>query len=321
MPGEADYLPARQSVRIVGLLPSQAQKTFQVDYDSTIKKLYTDVVDHVISTTHRVDVHCESIHFPPHAGTAGLPSWCTDWSHIPTTNALQIKSEFNASGSHVRKPIFLDPPRRKLKIFAIPLDIIEAHGVPVGTLATAQDYLVAFLNWRVVIHRHTKERSQNRNLHLLEEFSKTLSLDHDSPLRMPSRSWSTTCHHVFASLLRDRLLTFLTDEELIRYADMAGVVRPDQHRKTLQQSFGAHMMGRSFCVTKNQRMAMGTGFMAVNDIIVVPLGCKTPVILRREGGRGEHRFVGDVYVHGYMHGKAVEPMENKKAEVRDYTLR
>jgi len=52
-------------------------------------------------------------------------------------------------------------------------------------------------------------------------------------------------------------------------------------------------------------MGMGTGFMAVDDIVVVPLGCSTPIILRRGGINGEYEFVGDVYIDGYMEGEAV----------------
>lgn len=53
-------------------------------------------------------------------------------------------------------------------------------------------------------------------------------------------------------------------------------------------------------------MGLGTGFMTAGDIVVVPLGCSTPIILRPEGRNGEYRFVGDVYIHTYMHGKAIE---------------
>lgn len=51
--------------------------------------------------------------------------------------------------------------------------------------------------------------------------------------------------------------------------------------------------------------------MARGDVVVVPYGCSTPVLLRPEGsssgsGYGEYRFVGDVYIHGYMDGEAME---------------
>ena len=64
---------------------------------------------------------------------------------------------------------------------------------------------------------------------------------------------------------------------------------------------------------------MGSGFMAADDIIVVPLGCSTPVILRRDG-QGEYRFVGDVYIHGYMEGRAWDELKANQRELREYIL-
>lgn len=65
---------------------------------------------------------------------------------------------------------------------------------------------------------------------------------------------------------------------------------------------------------------MGIGSMLLGDIVVVSLGCSTPVILRPEGTRGEYRFIGDVYIHGYMNGRAVDEWKNNKREMRKYVL-
>lgn len=64
-------------------------------------------------------------------------------------------------------------------------------------------------------------------------------------------------------------------------------------------------MGRTFCVTKNGLMGMGSGFMAKGDVVVVPFGCSTPILVRAENRRNEFRYVGDVYIHGFMHGEAL----------------
>jgi len=65
-------------------------------------------------------------------------------------------------------------------------------------------------------------------------------------------------------------------------------------------------MGRTFCITRDgSRLGMGTGFMRRGDIVVVPFGCSTPILLRAEGQSDEFRYVGDVYIHGYMHGEAL----------------
>jgi hypothetical protein len=97
-------------------------------------------------------------------------------------------------------------------------------------------------------------------------------------------------------------------------------IRPEDRRQFLQKHFGDRMMGRCFCITEEKRIGMGSGFMLPGDIVVMPLGCSTPVLLRLEGTRGEYRFVGDVYIHGYMRGKAVDQWEDRKREVSKYVL-
>ena len=67
-------------------------------------------------------------------------------------------------------------------------------------------------------------------------------------------------------------------------------------------------------------MGMGTGFMDPDDIMCVPFGSSTPVLLRPEGDSGEYRFVGDVYVDGYMDGKAMEDGHINMRVMRKYVL-
>ena len=307
-------MPLDKVYGILGLLSERVRRDFPVNYKLSVKKLYIDVVDHILSTTQRVDVLRESIHFPLHVENTGLPSWCPDWSYIPATKSLQSTTNFCASGFTKNEWKFSDQ-RRRLEITAIELDTIDVHGVAVGTLTDSADYLMAFLNWRTIMLDTIKKSHHHR---LLDDFSRTLCLD-----QVPSEyryKWSDVCHHVFASLLRDRLPGLLLDPELQRYADAAGVLRPGQTRQILQASFGAHMMGRSFCVTKQkQYICMGSGFMGVGDVIVVPLGCNTPIILRPEGPH-EYRYVGDIYVHGYMYGEAVKKWEAGKRTLQKYVL-
>jgi hypothetical protein len=75
-------------------------------------------------------------------------------------------------------------------------------------------------------------------------------------------------------------------------------------------------MGRTFCITLDGLLGMGTGFMSRADVVVVPFGCSTPILLRAEGEKAEFRYVGDVYIHGYMHGEALESSK----PIKKYTL-
>ena len=72
---------------------------------------------------------------------------------------------------------------------------------------------------------------------------------------------------------------------------------------------------------KQNLMGMGSGFMEVGDLVVVPFGCSTPILLRKQGTKKEYRFVGDIYVHGYMNGRAVEEWETRHTKSDIFVIR
>jgi hypothetical protein len=201
--------------------------------------------------------------------------------------------------------------RRKLEIAAIKLDVIQATGIAVGTFCTSQDYLTAFLHWRAILRNELQNEDEEESHPSNQAFCRTLCLGQVPAEHNEAQTWHKLCHHVFSSLMREKLPRLVVDEELKQYADITGLIEPDARRKFLQDHFGNRMMGRSFCVTEQGLMGMGSGFMTTGDLVVVPFGSSTPILLRPEGLRDEHRYVGDVYIDGYMHGEAIRQMEAK----------
>jgi hypothetical protein len=122
--------------------------------------------------------------------------------------------------------------------------------------------------------------------------------------------------------MRERLPRMPLDREFRRYVtpEEPVDVEPKARRRFLQEHFGARMMGRCFCLTEEDRIGMGSGFMASGDVVIVPLGCSTPILVRPEGPRGRYRFVGDVYIHDYMHGKTIKEMEDGHRVLQKYVL-
>jgi hypothetical protein len=326
---------------ILGLLPEDTQREFPVDYSQSIKTVYTDVVDYLISTTDQIDVIRESIHFPIHVNTTGLPTWCPDCefellidravklthlgSHIPEVSGLSRTLGFDASRSRegpTKAQYRFYDERRKLEISAILLDSIRATGVAVGTFCASQDYLTAFLHWRAILLHKLNIQEGNESHPLHKAFCRTLCLGQVPAGQSQPQLWHDLCYHVFSSLIRERLPRLPMDEDLEHYANATGLIDPDSRRKFLQDHFGNRMMGRSFCVTERGLIGMGSGYMTAGDLVVVPFGCSTPITLRPEGRRNEYRYVGDVYIDGYMHGEAVQQLEagNDNRAVSKYML-
>ncbi|KAH7026365.1 heterokaryon incompatibility protein-domain-containing protein [Microdochium trichocladiopsis] len=299
--------PRDKVFAILGILPEHVGADFPIDYSASVREVYTNVVDFLLHSD-RLDVICEAIYFPLHSGNAALPTWVPDWSHIPQTGALGLSYDFSAAGDS--KPEFeLLQQRSRLKLTALQLDTVAVHGIAVGTLCTLDDYLMAFLHWRAKMLGNAKVRDRYGDDRIHDAFCRTLRLGQSDQASKSSREkgdWTSICYHIYASLLRDRLPYIALDRQLSEYASMTNLgVEPDERRGILQVNCGSRMMGRCFFITQSGMLGLGTGFMDSGDVVCVPLGCNTPVLLRAEGGHGEYRLVGDCYVDGYMHGEAM----------------
>lgn len=96
---------------VLGILPDAVRKEFPVDYNLSLKDIYTNVVDFLLYTTERLDVICESIYFPKQTSVAKLPSWVPDWSQIPDITALGYLYNFTAAGDTLAEYRLLDERR------------------------------------------------------------------------------------------------------------------------------------------------------------------------------------------------------------------
>lgn len=305
---------------ILGVLRPEIRNEFRADYNLSVKEVYSDIVDYLITSTERLDVICEAIHFPPHTGSAILPSFVPDWSHIPQTTSLGRKYSFKASGSTRARRRFLDERLNKLEISAVYLSTVKVKGIAVGTLCNIGDYIMAFLHWRALLLDNIASEGDDVRRIVQEDFAATLSVGQIPPTHDRPGEWLDTCYNIFGSTIRGRLPYLPLDRSLERYLDIPINVKPEARRQFLQKHFGDKMMGRSFCITEDNYLGLGSGAMLPGDEVVVPLGCSTPILLRQEGTRGEYRYVGDVYIHEYMDGKAIDQWSAGTKELRKYVL-
>ncbi|SPN99070.1 related to heterokaryon incompatibility protein het-6 [Cephalotrichum gorgonifer] len=330
--GEASLLEILQACRnrhasvphdkvfgILGVLPEEMRENFKPDYALTVRDVYINVVDYLVTTTERLDVICESIHFPPHTSTTNLPTWTPDWSHIPQATSLGLHYDFKAAGSTKAKWSFKDG-RSKLAVSAVFLDVVKKRGVAVGTLCSEDDYLMAFMHWRALLVGDHEPQDKEGHAELREAFCRTLCVGQIPPQHKDPRKWSRVCYQVFASMIHERLPYMPLDRELTAYASSAQEISIAAQQKIAKETCGERMKGRCLFVTQNESfVGIGTGAMLPGDIIVVPLGCYSPVILRPEG-RGEYIFVGDVYVDGYMYGEAIDELDSGQKEMEEYVI-
>ncbi|MCJ1394390.1 hypothetical protein MMC18_007268 [Xylographa bjoerkii] len=77
---------------------------------------------------------------------------------------------------------------------------------------------------------------------------------------------------------------------------------------------------RRFFITKKQSMGIGPRAMKSGDIICVLFGGRTPFVLRPRPNSDHYVFIGECYIHGWMHGEAIEKWEQGKLQNEYFTL-
>ncbi|RGP79537.1 hypothetical protein FLONG3_2285 [Fusarium longipes] len=304
---------------ILGVLPEHIRHGFRVDYNLSVKDVYTEIVEFLIQTTERLDVICESIHFPASMGSSHLPSFVPDWSHVPLTPAMGHKYGFQASGSTKAICKIHDERMNKLEMSGIEIDVVQAKGMVVGTLSNLGDFLMAFLHWRALLLAAVDGRTPYQVQLAEEALAATICLG-QIPTGYDRTRWQQVSYHVIANLFRERLLHIPLDETLHFHLGISTNIQPEMRRQFFQANFGDRMMGRTFCLTHDRRLGVGSAAMLPGDIVVVPLGCSTPVLLRPEGTQGEYRYVGDIYIENYMFGKAVDQWQAGQRGLKKYVL-
>ncbi|KAK7212773.1 hypothetical protein V2G26_019951 [Clonostachys chloroleuca] len=307
---------------VLGILPAETSFHFPPNYGSSLREVYTNVVDLILHTTRRLDVICEAIYFPVYTSSVKLPSWVPDWSHIPSTAGLGTSYGFSAASEVDAEFQFMDAPHRSLlRISAIYLDQVDMRGIAVGTFCSVDDYLMAFLHWRAkLLSRYLSSEGKTYNMKKIDEaFCRTLCLRQEPSLNL-RHSWTEICYHIFASLIRDRLPHLRLDNELEKYLFIEQELAPETSRMLIQENCASRMEGRCFFTTKRGLMGIGSGFMKDGDIICVPLGCKTPIIIRPEADSNQYRLIGDAYVDKYMDGKAVKEWRSDRKKLISYVL-
>jgi len=219
---------------VLGLLPNGVRKHLPVRYDKSVKTLYLNVLQLILSSTRRLDVIREAIHFPPQVSSTSLPTWCPDWAQVPETSALSV-SDYSAAGSTYAECKFKDE-LRKLEVSAIELGVIDTTGVAVGTLCALQDYLMAFLNWRTLLLSFFDIHKDKEVQHpCVKEFCFTLSLGHW--VQGWQDHWTEACYQVFSSLTQERLPRLEIDHNFRRHQESRMVAQSDR-RSFIQKHFG-----------------------------------------------------------------------------------
>jgi hypothetical protein len=311
---------------ILGILPEHIQRVFRADYAMSVKEIFTGIVDYLIKTTGSLDVVCEAFNTPGNSPN-GLPSFVPDWSRPPISSYWSTRdlgrSHYDAALGRKAECRFLDEQLCLLEISAVYIGKVWFRGMcGVNGMVDFKDILAIFLQWRAILLDASSTWS-DKSKHLGEvEFAQTLCLGEAGvPIqwRHDPEEWLRVCYTAFASGIQHSLPNLVIDLRLRKFLEPNPTL--EEHWSQIVGHVMTFMMGRSLCITEDGHIGSGPEAIMEGDIVVVPLGCSTPFILRPHGNRGSYHFIGDLYLHGYMGGKAVTELNKGRRELKKYVLR
>lgn len=111
-----------------------------------------------------------------------------------------------------------------------------------------------------------------------------------------------------ANLVEERL-----DAEVVRgFFDELTRRRPSDRGIKVYNRLAETLGYRDLFITEQGHLGFGMNTLELGDEIWVLAGVKVPLILRRQTGQGQYRLIGESYVHGIMHGEAVDDKVQEK---------
>ena len=304
--------PRDKVYSLLGLTSVSGEIT--VDYRREVRQVYIDAVTYVIRTSGKLDVLWA---VPPNRDRFGLPSWVSDWSIDEDLQAdvawgLQepkLEYVYHASGSTIAEATIRAEE-----------GILTAKGVLVATIAQLgkatqmthsrdiQQAIVAVHQWRRLV-----EENQGDDEAHLETFARTLRCD-----RVKLEDGDN--HETLSEKLLAILMTIKELKSKMQIKELKeSTERKDIHTKAEVEGIAQQIFKRKVFLSFSGSMGLAPEEALAGDLICVLLGCSVPVVLRAIGSHYVH--IGDVYLDGYMSGRAVEEEDGRRLDFRDFEIR
>jgi len=283
-----------------------------IDYEAPVEDVYASLVDCVVSSTRSLNIICASQQ-PSLFKRSWVPNWAEAWQRYSF-----LTSSIYKSYHHIRADI---DQERYCASASIPSSVTFSSG--------RTSLIVRGFKWdRILCLRDPAPFPPKDGLALGRWSNETFSqLGADITNRFKSIYGKTNVLFNFYMAI----MAGLFDRSRNRGVDYRGFhigASSQWHEYCASLNFGEaideeipdsdaaeldirhHLVGyrRKICVGNRGYCGLVPDSAQVGDIVCVLFGCDVPVVLR-ELETNKFSFVGESYIHGIMHGEAVECLE------------
>ena len=323
------------------------------DYSVSVEEVNKKLVISIVQKTKRLDVlSLASLPVYPRKLDMQFPSWVPDWTYRVTStinSRIAAVSPVWADGSSRAVARFTDDGNtliaRGLVVDAVDGLARCGHGiegaVPCPDLHQSNSRQSAYTGlgainaiWRSLLaNRVPLGTTHSEQLDSTNEVSDILSLFiqqcrylSKKPLQEPLSSshipitFANWYHHNKGLFVGRRTINdWVNDPSFAGKIVMSEPVSFDYAFDFFDFSLGSHLQSWRFLTTMGGYVGLGPNTSQPGDKIVILLGCATPLILRNV--QGHYELVGECYVHGIMHGEAMQDSLRTACEMVDLKIK
>jgi hypothetical protein len=294
--------PRDKIYSLSGIARERIAAGIHIDYNHSIRKVYTDFSKHVLQT--RPDLQILSAVMVRHAGSSvhELPSYVPDWTQ-PKYGGGFLQRYYRFKPTHLFRASGGTKPRVTVVDDS---DAITLAGFRVDTISRVIPIKSLLAGGRVSTTTVTEP--------VLDELASDA---------IPTPTYPYTGEPAwmayFRTLTADR--TALSPRIADGYrSDNFGTFSgfdlrnpshipsglPDSFWEEISKAVETIVEDKDLFVTGRGYIGLGHEGCAAGDVVCVFLGGEVPYIVRATGEEG-HRFLGECYVHGIMDGEAMDP--------------
>lgn len=237
----------------------------------------------IIRKGKRLQVVFDAMH---NSGMPDLPSWAADWTTPTQRTRLLYQAGFSASGDHpVRVAIAFPQISSEFCGPVLRIEVLE-----LGRLSIPERF------GRAEDDRRTTLGSWGRIAGFRGEEM------HDDPyVGGGNLDYAFTSTLLFGGNVDDEVLL---DDLAGSSAHITSLFASYRRFDPLEDALEGEW---SYFVTASDYMGLAVSNARHDDDLCIALGASVPMVLRRKGDH--YSFIGEAYVHGLMHGEAIEMWE------------
>lgn len=321
--------PVDKIYGLMALFRPEQRAQVAVDYNASMARVFTSAAETMITSTGTLDVICHARRWPRYSRPDRLPSWVPDWAFAPQGPPFYRSTDEANSGGGTDAQYEFHERGRVLAFKGFRVDAITTCGMSTTPPGNMEDTAVAFAaSWQLIVNSLPMEMKQQETIiRLAEEFCEVLYLGHaeemlgDDFVDNICAIISQECEEAFGSE-SERISTAMFELKLVpglRQLEVDLGVADRARLEHFRSFVVSNLFGTQLFLTDSNHIGMSHGGVDEDDVICVPLGCPTPVVLRDIGG-GQYEYMSDAYVYGFMNGEAIDEWERGERELEEFVL-